>query len=244
MTEHTEPLKLNEIFLEDCLVGMKKMPDNSVDVVITDPDYGVGINYDVEFADHSVGVARKTTNELEKELVPILKECYRVSRRDIVFFWSGSIERIHDFLHIVELAGLNTTYMGIWYKPNGAGPSGNGLGRRFEVWFWIKGKNPRSSEWEFLPDVLVHNRITPKDKEGVKHPTQKPLDLMIRLVRFFSNEGDTVLDPFMGSGTTAIACKLTGRNYVGFEINPDYIEIANKRLLNITKEVDVGRLFV
>ncbi len=223
---------LNKVFLKDCLAGMKKMDDNSVDVVITDPDYGVGINFDKTFATHSVGVARKTTDELEKELIPIFKECYRVSKRDIISFWSGSIKRIHDFLHLIELAGLSITYMGIWYKPNGAGPSGNGLGRRFEVWFWIKGKNPRSSEWKFLPDVLVHNRITLRSKEGVKHPTQKPLDLMIRFVRFFSKKNDIVLDPFMGSGTTAVACKLMGRRYVGFETNPEYIKIINDRLLN------------
>lgn len=229
--------KINKIFLEDCLTGMKKMDDNSVDVVITDPDYGVGINFDRTFADHSVSVARKTTDDLEKELVPILKECYRVSRRDIVSFWSGSVERIHDFLHLIALAGLSLTYMGIWYKPNGAGPSGNGLGRRFEVWFWMKGKNPRDAEWRFLPDVLVHNRITLRDKEGVKHPTQKPLALMKRLVRFFSKEDDIVLDPFMGSGTTAVACKLLGRRYVGFEINPDYVEIINNRLLNTPEPV-------
>lgn len=227
----------NKIFLEDCLVGMEKMDDNSVDVVITDPDYGVGINFDRTFADHSVSVARKTTDDLEKELVPILKECYRVSRRDVVSFWSGSVGRIHDFLHLIALAGLSLTYMGIWYKPNGAGPSGNGLGRRFEVWFWMKGKNPRDGEWRFLPDVLVHNRITLRDKEGVKHPTQKPLALMKRLVRFFSKEDDIVLDPFMGSGTTAVACKLLGRKYVGFEINPDYIEIINNRLLNTPEPV-------
>jgi len=224
---------INKIFLEDCLIGMKKMDDDSVDVVITDPDYGVGINFDKYFADHSVGVARKTTDELESELIPIFKECYRVSKRDIVSFWSGSVERIRDFLHLTELAGLSVTYMGVWYKPNGAGPSGNGLGRRFEVWFWMRGKNPRAGERKFLPDVFVHNRITLRSKEGVKHPTQKPLALIKRLVRFFSKKDDIVLDPFMGSGTTAVACKLTGRRYVGFEINPDYIEIINNRLLDI-----------
>ena len=70
------------------------------------------------------------------------------------------------------------------------------------------------------------------------HPTQKPLDLITRLVLASSNEGDIVLDPFMGSGTTAVACINTNRNYIGFELDKHYCEIANERIRNALAELD------
>lgn len=66
------------------------------------------------------------------------------------------------------------------------------------------------------------------------HPTQKPLELMRYMVRTYSNPGDTVLDPFMGSGTTAVACAMERRNFIGFEIDENYFNLANKRLRDLT----------
>ena len=63
-----------------------------------------------------------------------------------------------------------------------------------------------------------------------QHPTQKPLSLIKKLVCEFTNEGDTILDPFMGSGTTGVACVQTGRNFIGIEIDPTYFAIAERRI--------------
>jgi DNA modification methylase len=70
-------------------------------------------------------------------------------------------------------------------------------------------------------------------KERTIHRTQKPLKVCIPYIEISSNEGDLVLDPFMGSGTTAVACKMLKRNFIGFEINPLYCEIANQRLQKV-----------
>jgi site-specific DNA-methyltransferase (adenine-specific) len=75
----------------------------------------------------------------------------------------------------------------------------------------------------------------PSEKGGL-HPTQKPIALMEYMVRTYSNEGDTVLDNCMGSGTTGVACKRLGRNFIGIELDPGYFEIAKKRI-NETKKV-------
>ena len=75
------------------------------------------------------------------------------------------------------------------------------------------------------------------DKENTKHPTTKPLELFDILVKASSNPGDTVLDPFLGSGTTLLACRKTGRNGIGFEINPDYEPIIRKRIMADTKSL-------
>ena len=71
------------------------------------------------------------------------------------------------------------------------------------------------------------------DKKKYDHPTIKPLNIIQNLIINSSEGGGTVLDPFMGSGTTAVACKLTGRHYIGFEIDPKYCEIANKRVNSV-----------
>lgn len=63
-----------------------------------------------------------------------------------------------------------------------------------------------------------------------QHPTQKPVELMEYLVRTHTNEGDTILDPFMGSGTTGVACKNLGRDFIGIELDSDYFKIAEKRI--------------
>ncbi len=81
-----------------------------------------------------------------------------------------------------------------------------------------------SNVWTDIPPLV------PWSRERVAHPTQKPLFLMDRIIRVFSNEGDTVLDPFLGSGTTAVACGRLNRDCVGFESDPGYFRICEERL--------------
>ena len=83
-----------------------------------------------------------------------------------------------------------------------------------------------SNVWSDIPPLV------PWSKERVKHPTQKPLFLMNRIVGIYSNENDTVLDPFMGSGSTLVSCKNLNRNCIGFEFNNEYFEICKDRLEN------------
>lgn len=90
------------------------------------------------------------------------------------------------------------------------------------------------SKWYMSP-------INKSDKDDFGHPTIKPLDLVERHILHSTKEGQLILDPFMGSGTTAVAAKETGRNFIGFEINPEYHRIACDRLNGITKkEADKG----
>ena len=72
-----------------------------------------------------------------------------------------------------------------------------------------------------------------KEKEFGKHPTQKPLDLLRRIIRASTNEGDLILDPFMGSGTTGVAAVELGRRFVGIELEPEYVDLAKRRLENL-----------
>ena len=218
------PYKLNSIVMGDARELAKAIPDNSVDFVLWDPDYGVGMDY---------GPTSLSADQAIEDLLAILTEMKRASKTgQAVIFWSGSLGRIK----ILFKSGIEDIwplyYFGIWYKPNSAGPTGNGLARRFETWFWLKdGKKP-VTEWRFLPDVLKVNRVVPGHIEAVAHPSQKPIDLLVQLIRFFTKPGDIVVDPTIGSGSTAVACILTGRQFLGFELNPEYIEIAQQRIAN------------
>lgn len=80
----------------------------------------------------------------------------------------------------------------------------------------------------------------PAQTERVEHPTQKPVELISQILRLYTNEGDTILDPFFGSGTTGVAAVRMGRHFIGIEINPDYCKIAEKR---IQEERDKYALF-
>ena len=95
---------------------------------------------------------------------------------------------------------------------------------------WLEmGYNPK--------DLWSVTRIHKQDPEREDHPTQKPLEIIDRIIKASSPENGIILDPFMGSGTTAIACLKNKRNYIGFEINPLYCEIINKRITNFNSNL-------
>ena len=210
------------IYYGDARRAVRLLPDASIPFVLWDPDYGVGMDY---------GAGAIGRDEALAFVVDLLPELRRVSSTgQAVVFWSGSVERVSAFLASPINDIWPVHYMGIWYKPNGAAVSGNGFSRRFETWFWLKDGDKPSTEWGRLPDVLSHNRVVPGHREAVGHPSQKPVDLLTRLIRFFTQPGDVVLDPTMGSGSAAVASVLTDRRYLGFELNAEYCRMARKRI--------------
>ena len=124
---------------------------------------------------------------------------------------------------------LGTLYKStiIWAKNNWtAGDLTGDFGKQYELIIYaVKG------DFKFTgkryPNIWNFNRVPPTD---LKHPTQKPQELIEQMIEIGTKEGDLVLDPFIGSGTTACACKKLNRNFIGFEINPDYVKISNERL--------------
>jgi len=123
----------------------------------------------------------------------------------------------------------------IWYKPDIMGVFPNQYGCNYEVVLWFrndeKNGNVKLNIGCKQRDVFVKTSTHIKyRKECGFHPTPKPKEIIKALVGNGSDEGDIILDPFMGSGTTAVACKESERKYIGFEINPEYIKISDKRL--------------
>lgn len=124
---------------------------------------------------------------------------------------------------VLESVDLRLQNMVVWDKQNMA----LGWGFRNQHELIIHAANGKPEVYDRgTPNVLSYKRISSSDL----HPTEKPIDLLAKLVEVVSSAGGTVIDPLMGSGTTGVACVQTGRNFIGVEIDPGYFEIAQRRI--------------
>ncbi len=223
--------KINIIQCKDCLKGIKEIPDGYVDLIITDPPYG--ISKELNCKGKKLGTTAKLDfnfgewdkfNHKWAELAISKTKGWFISfcaKKDIGFFWN-----------ILEKNGFIAIDSLVWQKPDPL-PL-NAKSRFLNAWeSAIIGKKPGST-WNSKYEHNIIKTQAPKGKDRI-HPTQKPLTLIMKLIELTTNKGDIVLDPFMGSGTTAVACKNLSRKFIGFEIDPQYHEKANKRI-NLTPE--------
>lgn len=192
-----------QLHLGDCLEVMRSMPDKSVDAVITDPPYGIADIWKGG-ASHGWGVASLATPKRNEWDVKPTKEYFDEILRiaDKVIIWGG------NYFDLPISRGWL-----VWSKPE----------RNFSL-------SEAELAWTNIPmpiRVIDHRRSDPKRE----HPTQKPVGVMkFSIEKARLPEGATVFDPFMGSGTTGVACVQTGRNFIGVEIDPTYFAIAEKRI--------------
>jgi len=244
-------MKLNKIYCMDCLEGLKKISDNSIDLVVTDPPFNI--------SQDKKELSRKTMNspmfakrtsirldfgdwdkmgeeEFKKFTEEWFKECSRVLKEKGWIFIFFSKERTGYFTNPIDglfiKNGFKTRTIISWHKTNPV-PSFRKVNFLSSCEFCIVGSKGESKIPNFLLQKEMHNFIETSNKSSygkTKHPTEKPEKLISWLVKIGSKEKDIVLDCFMGSGTTAVACKQLGRNFIGFEKNPEYCKIANKRL--------------
>ena len=210
---------INKIHCGDCLDLMREMRDKSVDLVLTDPPYGIKADIDAHKSSGLIKgqktgfctAARTKFEYSDWDNSPPPKEyfdeIFRVSENQIIF--GGNY------------FGLPATPCWIiWDKET------NGYFADAELAWTSFPSAVRIFKWRWMG--LLQKDLAHKEKR--QHPTQKPLPLMMWCLEKYSKPGMTVLDPFLGSGTTCVACKKLGRNYIGIEKEPEYIKIAEKRL--------------
>lgn len=218
-------MRLNYIDNIDCLEGLKDVPDNSVDLIVTDPPYGVGIK--------SQGGKSSKLNpwadicNASFWYAAWMRECKRVLKDDGAL-WSFINWR---YLPTLYKAGLDIQWsiesLLVWDKC-WIGPGG------------VKGLRPSYEQVALftMPDFRIEDRSLP-DIQRFKwasfkptgHPAEKPLDLIRWIIQTSGKaDGAVVLDPFMGSGTTACAAIREGCSYIGFDMDPDWVEKANSRI--------------
>ena len=243
---------MNKVFNEDILLGIDKIEDNSIDLILTDPPYCLGKDYGNDSDRKSSVEYLKWTYKWIDAVLPKLKE----SGSFYIFLsWQYSPE---IFIYLKnQLRMINEI---IWDRRV---PSMGGSTRKFSsvhdnIGFFVKNNDyyfdidsiriPYDEETKkartrsifvgkkwlevgYNPkDLWSSSRIHAQDPEREKHPTQKPLKIIERMVRASCPKNGIVFDPFMGAGTTAIACLANNRQYVGFEINKDYHKIIENRV--------------
>lgn len=207
-----------KLMLGDCLELMRDLPAGSVDAVVTDPPYGVMLG------EVSNGQAREknqqpyamfsdTPEYIISLVVPVIEDC------------------IGRFGRVVVTPGNRNLWkypppddIGCWYVPAATSRSKWGFACMNPILYY--GKSPRAGKGDTPNSV---NMQAARDK-SIEHPCAKPLKFMEWLVLKASNPGDTILDPFMGSGTTGVACVKTGRNFIGMELDSTYFAIAERRI--------------
>lgn len=208
------PLKIgpHTIMQGDCLERLREIPDGSVDLILTDPPYGMAWVSNRRKVAHRSIAGDQSLEWLE----PMLEQAARVLKPDSAAYFFCSWHFICQFKMAVE-RHFKLKNVLTWEKNlHGTGDLKGDFAPKTEfVLFAVKGRPLIRGGRE--PNVFRFAKTA-----NALHPTQKPVDLCEYLVSKFSDEGQTVLDPFMGSGTTGVACARTGRNFIGIELDPTY----------------------
>lgn len=230
-------METNRIYLGDAYELIKQVSDKSVDLIVTDPPYQI----DGLHKDSGILKGRKNSHNtqlLESNLgdgidLKILDEFVRVMKKINIYLWCNK-EQIYDYLtYFVKEKKCNFEII-VWAKENPS-PFLNGhylKDKEYCLYFWEKGVKVKPN-FETGKTVYI-SKTNVADKKDYGHPTIKPEAIIENLIRN-SSGGGLVLDPFVGSGTTCLAAKRLGLNYIGFEINPKYHQIAVDRLEGVTK---------
>jgi DNA modification methylase len=216
-----------DLHLGDCLEVMKRISDKSVDLVLTDPPYNIARENNFS----TMGRAGIDFGEWDKgfDLFSYIDQVSRVLKKDGSFVVFNAWRNLGAIADYAEKQGFETKDMIRLEKSN---PMPRNRDRRYitdyecAIWF-VKEK----AKWTFnrQDDKYQRPKFVACIESGL-HPTQKNLSLMENLVKIHSNENNVVLDPFMGSGTTGLACKNLNRHFIGIEQNANYFEIAKGRI--------------
>lgn len=260
-------LPIDKILLGDCVEGLKLLPDKSIDLIFADPPYNLQLQNELLRPNQTIvdGVDDewdKFTSPDEYDLFTKnwLVECKRVLKSTGTIWVIGSYHNIFRVGKIMADLGYWTINDVIWYKTN---PMPNFKGTRFtnatETLIWAMGSKEQKTytfNYHMMKSMNEDKQMTNvwhlplcTGPERIKidgekaHSTQKPESILYRVISSSSNEGQIVLDPFLGSGTTAAVAKKLGRRFLGIEINPPYTQIAAARIDSVTQIPDARLLF-
>lgn len=213
-------LKLDKIYNMDCLEGIKQIPDKIIDLVLTD------IPWDIKKKDYDIGNGLKTLKLIRENLL-------RITKNNSHLLFDISFEKIFDLHNIIKNI-FNYRQPIILYCNNQIGHRSYAGWNHFRMIMWYC-RNNKAIPKRYR-DVIEFPMVSLK-KENWKYPNPKSIFAYSKLIEMFSKENDIILDCFIGSGTTALACKQLNRHFIGFEINHEYFKIANNRLLELNKNV-------
>lgn len=210
-------LELNKIYNMDCLEFMKTLPDKCIDLVLTDPPYGIGADKGIKTTFGSSTQNGKVYKGEWDKVTPskeYFDEMFRVGKNVIIFGGNFFTDKLPVNGHWI-----------VWDK-KGDIQFNNPFGDCELAYTNINRKSVK--KYTIIQQGFI-------SKEIVRfHPTQKPLELFSLILKDYSEKSQIIFDPFLGGGTTALACKQMGRNYIGCEISKEYCDIAEQRIKAIS----------
>jgi len=229
------PYKINEIYFGDALILMKEIPDETIDLIITDPPFAIDFKAKRSNYNRTKDRVIEGYNEIPKEkyyefTINWMKEAYRIVKETGSMYVFSGWTNLKDILNSIDEVGFKLINHLIWKYQFGVFTKKKFVTSHYHILFVVKNeKKYKFHKVEKYPeDVWIINReYWIGDK---KTPTKLPAELIKKILLYSSDEGDIVLDPFLGSGQVAIVCKITKRNFIGFEIVKEYYEFARKRL--------------
>jgi len=249
-------METDKIYCMDAILGMQKhIPDKSIDLIIADPPYNWSHKKKIDRIAFKKGSIKRrksidmdfggwdyqTEEEMKNFTEKWVKESIRGLKDNGQFICWYSKEEMLILKNAIQKFGGYWKGMLVWHKIN---PTPSFRKRNFissieAIGHALKKKNSKFI-FNFKTQKEMHNFLESglvQGKERTKHPTQKPLWITKHFIEILTNENDLILDPFIGSGTTAVACKMLNRRFIGFDISQNYIDIARKRIANIPQRL-------
>lgn len=253
-------LETNRIFNMDCIEGMKTIPSGTIDLVITDPPFAIDFKAKRSNYNRTVGRVLEGYNEISKAQYgdftrQWMSEVYRILKESGSMFVFSGWNNLKDILFAIDEIGFITINHIIWKYQFGVATQKRFVTSHYHCLYVCKDDKKR----KFFPysrfDKESRNKdgrsLHYKDKEDVweikreywtgdqKTPTKLPLELVRKILVYSSEEGDIILDPFLGSGQVAVVSKMLKRQYLGFEIVKEYYDFAKERLDKNTYRIKV-----
>ena len=225
-----------EVYNRDAIEWLKTLDNDSVDLIVSDPPYrvtqhghsGLGGIFKTK-----VGEDKKLNGKLfehnEVDVNDYAGELYRVLKPDSHCYIMTNDRNLQNFLNVFTNIGFNFCKLLIWDKQNKI-TNQYYMNQVEYILFMYKGRNKQINNCG-TSNLLSVNNVKNKTHN---HPTEKPVELMEIIINNSSNEGDLVLDPFVGVGSTPVACKNLNRNFIGCELDKNYFDTTMERLNDVT----------
>ena len=224
-----------ELIHGDCLVEMKNIPDKCIDLIVTDPPYRLtsrGSSGTMSgYWASSLSKQGKVFENNDIDIEEYLPEFYRVLKDGTHCYIMTNQSNLPHFLNVISKSSFKFIKCLIWDKCNKI--CGRYYMNCFEYIIMLRKGRERTINDCGQGDILrVPNKKTKRNDGKNIHDSEKPITLMEILISNSSNEGDCILEPFMGSGSTGVACINTKRDFIGIELNEEYFKIAEERINN------------
>ena len=227
----------------NCMDVLAGLPDDSVDLILTDPPYNLGLFMKNRATNlkamrpnffGAAGWDDLEFDEWKMSMDAFFEECARISRYGAAMIMFMSIIKLETLIELAQKHGFYYKTTGIWHKQN---PMPRNMNLHFinstEAWLYFTYKKRTgtfNNDGRAVHDFFETSVTPSSEKRYGKHPTQKPVTLLENFVTLLSNEGDVVLDPFMGSGSSGVAAVALGRRFIGCDLEEEYCEISEKRI--------------